>query len=202
MKVKFTSESVITALIKATGSLGGLPETQVEFINGESEWISFYINEALPHYIKKHDVQWDWLYYDVNADHWVNFDSTSHTIYALNRKPLTDQIYENLTRWTSEWCERLPVEDQENDKKIADAIINGFVNDGVIRYGGPGWDTAEVLRTGDGMCNGMSFVFSDACATQGVKVIGLYFRLMDTSKFDPQVLWNGIVCQNPGIGRN
>jgi len=201
IKVKFTSESFISIVIKATGSFGGLPETPVAFSNGESEWISFSVNETLPKYIQKYDIQWDWLYYDVNANEWVHFDNTSHIIYALNKKPITDQIYENLTRWTTDWCARIPTEDQDNDKKIADAIINGFTTNGVIQYGGPGWDTAEVLRTGDGMCNGMSFVFYDACATQGVEVIGLYFRLMDTSKVDPQILWDGIVCQDPGLGR-
>jgi hypothetical protein len=201
IKVKFTSESVISTIIKATGSLGGLPETQVEFYNGESEWISFLVNETLPQYIKRHDIQWNWSCYDVNANQWAYIGNTSHTVYALNRKPLTDQIYENLTRWTTEWCEHLPIEDQDNDKKIADAIINGFDTDGVIQYGDPGWDTAEVLRTGDGMCAGMSFVFYDACATQGIEVTGLYFRLMDTNKFDPQILWNGIIFQDPGLGR-
>jgi len=201
VKVNFTSEFVTTALIKATGSFGGFPETQVDFENGKSEWISFFLNEALPDYIKKHDVQWEWLYYDSDAENWVSIGITSHTIYALNREPLTDKVYENLTRWTTGWCEQLPVEDQENDKKIADAIIDGFDSDGVIQYGGPGWDTAEILRTGDGMCGGMSRVFYDACATQGVKVTGLYFRLRDTSFQDPQVLWEGIVCQDPGIGR-
>jgi hypothetical protein len=201
VKVKFTSEFITTALIKATGSFGGFPETQVDFENGKSEWISFFLNEALPDYIKKHGVQWEWMYYDSNTDDWVSIGSTSHIIYALNREPLEDKVFENLTRWTTEWCEQLPVEDQEDDKKIADAIIDGFDSDGVIQYGGPGWDTAEILRTGDGMCGGMSFVFYDACATQGVKVTGLYFRLRDTSIQDPQVLWAGIVCQDPGIGR-
>jgi len=201
VKVKFTSEFVTTALIKATGSFGGFSEVQMDFENGKSEWILFFLKEALPDYIKKHDVQWEWLYYDSNSGNWVSIGSTSHTIYALNREPFTDGVYENLTRWTTEWCEQLPVEDQEDDKKIANAIIDGFDSDGVIQYGGPGWDTAEILRTGDGMCGGMSLVFYNACATQGVKVIGLYFRLRDTSVQDPQVLWKGIVCQDPGIGR-
>jgi len=43
---------------------------------------------------------------------WVHFDNTSHIIYALNKKPITDQIYENLTRWTTDWCARIPTEDQ------------------------------------------------------------------------------------------
>jgi len=201
VKVKFTSEDVSTASIKATGTFGGLPEKQVTFYNVESDWITFTTNEAIPNLIKTHNVEWEWLYYDSDTETWVNIGNTSHTVYALNRKPLTDEVFENLSRWTTKWCESLPFEDQEDDKKIADAILNGFANDGVIQYGGRGWDTAEILRTGDGMCGGMSRVFFDACATQGVKVIGFSFHLLDTSLFDPQALWRGIVCQDPGLGR-
>ena len=96
VKVKFTSELITTTFIKAIGSLGGFPETKVDFENGTSVWTPFFLNEPLPDYIKKHDVKWEWLYYDSNAENWVSIANTSHTIYALNRKPLTDRIYENL----------------------------------------------------------------------------------------------------------
>jgi hypothetical protein len=183
--------------IKAEGSFGGLSEEQVVFIDGVSDWINFTTEDLLPDFISTHDVQWIWKYYKPENESWEDFSVTSHTLYGLNKKPITNTIYENLTRWTTKWCEDLP----DDDKQLANAILNGFAEDKYISYGGPGWDTAEILRTGDGMCSGMAMVFFDACAVQGVKVVGLYFQLKDTSFFDPQSLWNGIVCRDPGLGR-
>lgn len=201
VKVKFSSEQFSSVLIKANGSFGGFSEEQVVYNNGESDWISFTTIAPLENLIKTHNVEWEWQYYNTATEDWVNIDTLQHRIYSLNKKPLTDEVFEILARWTTEWCETLPPENQDDDKNIADAIMNGFDTDEVIKYGGRGWDTAEILRTGDGMCSGMSMVFFDACVVQGVKMIGFHFQLLDTSIFDPQFLWRGIVCSDPGLGR-
>ncbi len=198
IKAKFKSNDFTSISIKAVGDFGGLSEKEFYFNNGQSDWIDFTTNEAIPDIIKTHNIEWNWQYYNKNTELWEDFDTTYHTIYSLNKKPITSTVYENLSRWTTKWCEGLI----DDDKTLADAIINGFADDKVLQYGGPGWDTAEILRTGDGMCGGMSQVFFDACATQGVKTIGFCFILHDTNILDPQCLWNGIICQDPGLGRS
>ncbi len=201
VKVQFSSELFDNVLIKTLGTFGGLSETQVVFEDSQSNWTSMISIDTLSDSIKTYDVKWDWYFFNNDTNEWTNFDTTSQTIYSLNKAPLTDSVYENLTRWTTAWCEVIPKEDQNNDKKIADAIMNGFSRDNVIRYGGPGWDSAEILRTGDGMCSGLSWLFFDACATQGVEVYGMKFRLLDTNIFDQEILWNGIITKKPGLGR-
>jgi len=195
IKVKFKSQDVSSALIKATGTFGGLTEEQVVFENGMSDWINLTTIDAIPARIVIHNISWEWSYYNPSTTEWELIDETSHMIYVLNKEPVTKKIWKKLAEWTTKWCEGLP----DDDKQLADAILNGFVNDEVIHYGSPGWDTAELLRTGDGMCGGMSEVFYDACATQGVKIVLFGFVLLDA--LGSQRLWNGFVCKDPGLGR-
>lgn len=201
MKVKFESMvmDIFSISIKASGALGGLNEKEVFFINGESDWIYFTTNEPLPDTIKTYNIQWNWFYYNEDTELWEDFYKTYHTIYSLNKKPLTSKVFENLSRWTTKWCEDLI----DDDKIIADAILNGFVENNVIQYGGKGHTAAEILRTGDGMCGGMGEVFFNACATQGVMAVGFYFLLPKPNEYisDRQIIWEGIVCQDPGLGR-
>jgi hypothetical protein len=195
IKVKFRSQDVSSVLIKATGTFEGVTEKQVVFENDMSDWVNFTTINPIPTRIEIHNISWEWSYYNSSTTEWDLIDTTSHTIYALNKEPITKKIWKKLAGWTTKWCEGLP----DDDKQLADVILNGFVNDEVIQYGGPGWDTAELLRTGDGMCGGMSEVFYDACAAQGVKTIVFGFVLLDT--FGLQHLWNGFVCKDPGLGR-
>jgi hypothetical protein len=195
IKVKFRSQDVSSVLIKATGTFEGVTEKQVVFENDMSDWVNFTTINPIPTRIEIHNISWEWSYYNPSTTEWDLINTTSHTIYALNKEPITKKIWKKLAGWTTKWCEGL----SDDDKQLADAILNGFVNDEVIQYGGPGWDTSELLRTGDGMCGGMSEVFHDACAAQGVKTIVFGFVLLDT--FGLQRLWNGFVCKDPGLGR-
>ena len=195
--VKFSARPEVTSAgIGAIGSFGGFRPKLVTFKDGESDWVKFTTREAMPDTIKVHDAAWTWGYKIDAASPWTKIGTSRHTIYAVNKEPLTSPVYEELVEWTTEWCTGLP----DDDKQIADAIIAGFNSSGVIKYGAAGWDTAEILCSGDGMCGGMKEVFYDACGTQGVHVTRFCYLLYDA---DPgaQELWNGIVCQAPGLGR-
>jgi len=195
--VKFKARpEVASARIGAIGSFGGFRPKLVTFEDGESDWVKFTTREPMPDTIMVHNVAWTWGYKIDDASPWTKIGTSRHTIYAVNKEPLTSPVYEELVEWTTEWCTGLP----DDDKQIADAIIAGFNSSGVIKYGAAGWDTAEILCSGDGMCGGMKEVFYDACGTQGVHVTRFCFLLYDA---DPgaQELWDGIVCQAPGLGR-
>jgi hypothetical protein len=149
----------------------------------------------MPDTIMVHNVAWTWGY-KIDDMPWTKIGTSRHTIYAVNKDPITSPVYEELVAWTTEWCTGLP----DDDKQIADAIIAGFNSSGVIKYGAAGWDTAEILCSGDGMCGGMKEIFYDACGTQGVHVARFCYLLYDADP-GPQGLWDGIVCQAPGLGR-
>lgn len=195
--VKFRAKTEVTSVgIGAIGSFGGFRPKLVTLSGGESDWVKFTTDEPMPDSIMAHDVAWTWYYKIDSASPWTKIGTSGHAIYAVNKEPLTSPVYEELVEWTTKWCTGLP----DDDKQIADAILEGFNNSSVIKYGGPGWDTAEILCSGDGMCGGMKEVFYDACGTQGVHVTRFCYLLYDA---DPgaQELWDGIVCQAPGLGR-
>ena len=195
--VKFRARPEVTSAgIGAIGSFGGFRPKLVTFKDGESDWVKFTTREPMPDTVMGHDVAWTWGYKIDAASPWTKIGISRHTIYAVNKEPLTSPVYKELVEWTTEWCTGLP----DDDKQIADAIIEGFSSSGVIKYGAAGWDTAEILCSGDGMCGGMKEVFYDACGTQGVHVTRFCYLLYDA---DPgaQELWDGIVCQAPGLGR-
>jgi hypothetical protein len=196
--VKFRARpEVSSAGIGAIGSFGGFRPKLVTFKDGESDWIKFTTHEPMPDSIMVHDVAWTWGYKIDAASPWTKIGTSHHTIYAVNKKPITSPVYKELVEWTTEWCTGLP----DDEKQIADAIIEGFNSTGVIKYGAAGWDTAEILCTGDGMCGGMKEVFYDACGTQGIHVARFCYLLYDADP-GPQELWDGIVCQAPGLGRD
>ena len=196
LNVKFKSQDASIEIIKATGAFGGFAEKQVIFENGESDWISFSSNEIIPPRIEIHNIQLQWFYYNAAQGTWEIIDETSHTIFALNKEPIEEVVWKKLAEWTTDWCEGL----SDDDKELADAILNGFVEDEVVRYGTFGDCTAEILRTGDGMCAGMSCLFNDACATQGVTMPGFSYVIPRTGTDEPERLWDGIVILDPGLG--
>ena len=87
VKVKFVSQSISNAQIKATGTLSGFPPENVTFQNHESDWISFTCNEFTPFEIKNQSVRWSWLLYNTSSTDWDHFDTTNHTVYLLNKEP-------------------------------------------------------------------------------------------------------------------
>jgi len=200
VKVRFYSQKFYdeTVKISATGTFSGLSEKEVEFKNGESGLITFYTNENIPNHIETYNVVWSWAYEDPDSGQMNEISTTTHTIYALNKEPTVDKVWKKLAEWTTKWCKDLV----DDAKLIADSILNGFIHDKVIKYGEPGWETLDMLRTGGGMCGGMKELFYDACGTQGIKTVRWYFILYDTSPLDSETLWDGIVCLSPGLGRN
>ena len=197
MKVKFSSQYNTIATIKATGSFGGLIEQEVVFTDGVSEWINFTTYNPIPNMIKVLNATWEWWFNTSSNEGWEKFDTTSHTIYSLNKEPLTETVWKKLAEWTTRWCEGLP----DDNKELADNILSGFVNDKVVKYGdSSGRDTSMVLRAGYSTCGGMSELFYDACATQGVKTAFFAFRPFNTfGLIRPR--WLTIIMCNPGIGR-
>jgi hypothetical protein len=197
IKVKWRVQwgSVSKALVAATGSFGGLSPKAVTFKDGKSDWITMTAVDPLPDSIKVNDVLWTW-YYQTNSSGITLIGQSKHTIYTLNKTPLTSLVYLDLVEWTTDWCQGLP----DDAKAISDAIINGFAATGVIRYGAAGWDTAEILCTGDGMCGGMKEVFYEACGTQGVHVARSCYILKDA---DPgaEYKWKSMIIFSPGLGR-
>jgi hypothetical protein len=194
VKVKFHS-TASSLYIKATGSFGGLPQTYVTFTNGESNWITFTASSSIPSSIGINSVTWNWYLKTSLFSQWSLFNITSHTVYAVNKQPLTDFVWKEIVGWTCDWCQGLP----DDDKQIADAILTGYDQDEVIQYGMPGQTTPEILRNGGGMCGGMKEVFYDSCATQGVYAPGFFFVLKTVNTAEK--LWIGIVCKDPGLGR-
>jgi len=197
VKVKFQNMNLSVTEVKlgAEGSFGGLPMQTVYFNANESRWVDFTTKEPIPDSINITNISWTW-YYQIGTSDPVRIGTSNHTIYALNKAPLTTKVYRQLAEWTSTWAAGKP----DDAKIIADAILDGFNKTGVIKYGAPGWDTAELLCSGDGMCGGMKEVFYDALATHGIRVVRFCYLLNDA---DPgaQELWNGIVIQSPGLGR-
>jgi len=186
---------VSEATVRAAGDLGGLPSATVTFTGRYSGWIPMTAPEPIPDAIRHLNISWQW-FYKIGSDSENNSGNTQHTIYVLNKQPLTSPVYEPLADWTAQWCEGLP----DDEKILADAILTGFVATKVIKYGGPGWDTAEILCTGDGMCGGMKEVFFDACGTQGVHMARSCYILRDA---DPSVeeKWDSMLILAPGLGR-
>jgi hypothetical protein len=203
IKVQFHNKQFYSGKIKATGSLGGLTENEVT-IHGYSDWINFTVIETLEDKIKTYDISWDWYYYNTEQEDWSYMETTEHVLYGLNKKPLHNWVFLKLANWTTQWCEQLPVEEQENDKSIADAILNGFATDKYIKYGQAGWTVCNILKSGGGMCGGMKEVFHYACAAQGVYSCGICYILDYTfySYISPENLWRGIVIKDPGLGRD
>ncbi len=196
VKVKFHSSNYNSLLIKATGTFGGFPQQLVSFTNGESGWITFIAVNPIPSSIGVNSVTWNWyLKTTGGSSGWTFFNTTHHTVYAVNKQPLTDYVWKEIVAWTCDWCQGLP----NDDKQIADAILNGYDDDGVIEYGVAGWNTPEILRNGGGMCGGMKEVFYDSCATQGVYAPGFIFILKRV--LTTETLWTGLVCKDPGLGR-
>jgi hypothetical protein len=196
VKVKFVSQSISNAQIKATGTFGGFPPENVTFQNHESDWIFFTCNEFTPFEIKNQSVSWSWLLYNTSTTVWDQFDSTNHTVYLLNKEPIANKVWEKLADWTSTWCTGL-----SDDMDLADAILNGFVSDKYIRYGTTNQNSvARVLRNGNGLCGDLSMLFYDACGTQGVTTIKYAFYISHQI-VDNQLLWNYMVITNPGLGR-
>jgi len=197
IQVKFRTlgSPISQAWVAAWGSFGGFPFRRVTFSGGESDWVTFTSRDPMPDAIQVHDAAWLWGYKPPGAPFgWMGI--TRHRLYTTNKVPLTSRVYRELVEWTTEWCQGLP----DDDKQIADAILNGFATTGVIKYGGPGWDTAEILCTGDGMCGGMKEVFYDATATQGVHAARSCYILKDA---DPgaEYQWNSMIIFSPGLGR-
>ena len=110
------------------------------------------------------------------------------------------ETYEKLLSWTEAWCEGL-----DEDKEIVDAIFDGFVESEVLKYGkNPDERTTEEILDNpypDGsyyaMCDGISQVFQDACAVQGIEIYKFWF-LQKTG--DNNI--KGIACLSPGLGRS
>ena len=205
VKAKFAS-SVFSGQeinIRATGSLGGLSSKKVKFNGADSDWITFEAQNTLPNSISVNAVDWEWQYEESGT--YYTITTSSHEIYALNKEPLGDIVWLDLAQWTTEWCSGA----SDNAKTIADRILNGFVEDEVVRYGldirdYPGSDSIEkqsthtILHYGGGMCLGLSNLFYDACGTQGIKAYRFWFILQDSlgNEFD------GILCLSPGLGRS
>jgi hypothetical protein len=195
VKFRRLDPSVTQAWVAAWGAFGGFPFQSVTFSSDESDWVTFTSREAAPDAIQVHDAAWLWGA-KTPDDPWAWISVTQHRVYTTNEAPLTSRVYRELVEWTTEWCQGLP----DDDKQIADAILDGFASTGVIKYGGPGWDTAEILCTGDGMCGGMYQVFYDATATQGVHVARSCYILKDA---DPgsEYQWNSMIIFSYGLGR-
>jgi len=191
IKAKFKSQEFSKVNVKATGSFGGFQEKEVSFQFGISSWIKFTTIDPISEDIKSYNVNWTWMYQNPISSEWEEFDVTTHTIYALNKKPITRTVWKELVEWTTDWCKGLP----DDDKQIADAIINGFVEDDVLRYAVingfmQGFTTQQLLKYGRGVCEGMMHVFFDACATQGVKTVGLIYQTAH---------WHEVTLK-PGLG--
>lgn len=198
-KWRVLSGSISQAFVSATGSLGGFPPILVTFVNGESDWISMTTQEPLPDSIATTLVTWQWEH-EINSSGKQPGLQTQHEIYSVNKTPLTNPVYLDLVKWTTAWCSA--VSDTADDKAIADSILNGFASTGVIKYGAAGWDTAEILCTGDGMCGGMVQVFYDACGSQGVHVAQSCFVLWDAALLSPEFKWKSMLIYSPGLGRS
>ena len=196
VKWRVLSGSVSQAWVAATGSFGGLSPVLVTFQEGQSDWIDMTAPDPLPDSIQVNNVQWVW-YYKIPASPTQRVGRSRHSIYTLNKTPITSPVYKDLAEWTTQWCQGLP----DDAKAIADAIMTGFDATGVIKYGSPGWDTAEILCSGDGMCGGMKEVFYDACGTQGIHVARSCYILKDA---DPgsEYKWNSMIIFSPGLGRS
>lgn len=197
VKVKFRrlDPSVTHARVAARGTFGGFPFQRVTFSSDESGWVTFTSQETVPDAIQVHNVRWLWSAKISSAPR-TRIDITRHRLYITNKAPLTSRVYRELVEWTTEWAQGLP----DDGKQIADVILNGFAATGVIKYGSPGWDTAEILCSGDGMCGGMREVFYDACATQGVHVARSCYILKDADT-GPEYKWNSMIIFAPGLGR-
>ena len=204
---KIVSNQITTYKIKATGDFP-IEEKYVVFTNDESDWITFESIGEIPNKIKTHQITWNWQYKEETDTTWNDFDSTSHTIYAINKAPLTlrdhNEIYvwKKLVDWTTNWCEEIPVEDQGNGKIIADTILEGFVEDEVIRYGSfgtAGSRVETVLISGSGMCNQMSDVFLHACNAQGILATRLLFELVSNGL---HYVSPRLVIFNSGLGND
>ncbi len=198
VKVQFKSQEFYQKFskvqIKATGSFGGVHEKEVTFLFDNSFWTKFTTINSIPDEINSYIVCWTWMYQDPFTSEWKRFDITTHTIYAINKKPVTRTIWQELVEWTTDWCKGLP----DDDKQISDAILQGFVKDTVLRYGSshmPCYTTRQVLKNGNGLCSVLALVFNDACATQGVKVVNFgYIVYSFTVK-----RWM-LFTSNPGLG--
>lgn len=131
----------------------------------------------------------------------VNIDTTPWQGLTSNGPDDTNyDIYEKLLNWTNEWCEGL-----KDDKEIVDAIFDGFVESEILKYGkNPNVHTTEEILDEpyeDGcyyaMCDGISQVFQDACAVQGIDVYKFWY-LQKSNERDIK----GIICLSPGLGRS
>lgn len=197
IRVRFsTDEAIGQTKIKASGAFGGLPQTTVQFQDGVSSWIEFTAKSPIPDVIGVYAVVWKWSHSVDGGQTWTSMGETTHQLYALNRQPTTPIVYKELAEWTSEWCAGQP----DDVKALADAILAGFAESGVLKYGEEGWDTAELLCTGDGMCGGMKEVFYDALRTQGYDITRMCFILKDATPGRPY-LWQGMVVKAPGLGQ-
>ena len=196
VRVKFRrlDPSVTQAWVAAWGTFGGFPFQSVTFSGDESDWVTFTSRQPMPDAIQVLDAVWLWG--AKTSAPWAWISLSRHRIYTTNKAPLTSRVYRDLVEWTTDWTQGLP----DDDKQIADAIMAGFASTGVIMYGGPGWDTAEILCSGDGMCGGMKEVFYDATATQGVHVARSCYILKDADT-GSEYQWNSMIIFSPGLGR-
>ncbi|RJP26634.1 MAG: hypothetical protein C4520_00445 [Candidatus Abyssobacteria bacterium SURF_5] len=192
--------TVSAAVVAAKGSLGGLGPELAFFYGGYSQVVTMKTLEPLANTIGVEDVLWTWGY-KTYLNPWQKIGSSTHKIYRLNKPPVEPNLYFPLVVWTTDWCDALP--EPINDKAIADAIFQGFVSTGVIKYCGdnPGYTTDDVLCYGEGMCGGMKEVFYDACATQGVYVERSCWELWPSDMFI-EFKWYHTIFFDPGLGRD
>ena len=196
VKAKFSSSifSGQEVNIKATGSLGGLSIQKVIFNGEESDWITFQTQNNLPNSISVNEVSLEWQY-EESSDVYQTITTTSHEIYALNKKPISSKVWFELAKWTTEWCSG----ESDDKKAIADRILQGFIDKNDFTYGKRSvpQSTPNMINNNGGMCSGMANVFYDACATQGVKTYRFAF-LLDKAYTNP---YEAIVFLSPGLGR-
>ena len=70
------------------------------------------IMDIIPDIIKIHYINWSW-WYNTGQDQWINFDNTSHKLYALNEQPIVEDVWLKLADWTTKWCENITNDDIE-----------------------------------------------------------------------------------------
>lgn len=196
-KIASTAPDTVVAWADIGNGISLAPQTVSFGGTANSGYVSFTTSTALPNYVNKNLLLWQWYFapapYPGSVQNPMN--ATSHTICTTFKTPVVNPAYKKTMLWTSEWARY-----RSDEKSIADAVIAGLPSSG-LKYGVSGWDIDYMLDNGGGMCGGWSKMFAHMAGCQGVQIEKRCYILKKDSAPSPEVKWDSIVIKNGGLNQ-